>query len=783
MKTLRNRLLFACLLWCNIQGIHAQTQIALPAQTTTFTSWVRGYYFTAPVSFNICELYIPTDATASGPQNIAVVRFTGGAPPAYPGTTNAFVVLFQTQNNPSAVPIPCNIPINAGDVIGVYGARTNNCINSYGTPTPVTTILGNPVTLYRSGMQYCLSGTPMQQIWSEIAFQICRVFMYINCCQPPTLGSITGPTAVCPNNTYNYSIPAPFPGTITYNWTVPAGATVTTGQGTNSVSVTMGNSTGQVCVTATDSCGASTPVCINITQLPPPTSTFTLDTAICINANANAVYTGNATPAATYTWNFAGGNVVSGSNQGPYVLNWGAGGLYNVTLSVTENGCTSLTTAHTIDVHPLPSSSFTIQDSVCWGVNGVATYTGNASPNATFIWNFSGNMQSGSGAGPYTLTFPAPGVYTQTLTVVDFTCVSPTTQHTIVVNPIPTDSFSFNDTICVGGSTFYQYTGSATGAGAFHWNFAGGSPPFANVMNNQVTYNTAGTYLTTMNVVENGCSSFIDSQYIHVFSPPTVDFTPTVEQACDSLVVNFVNTSASPASYNWVFGDPASGASNTSVLPNPFHKYYNGVYSVSLTVTLPQNQGGCVDSLTRYSMVTVIPTPVADFTASPNIDVLTQLKDANYLFTNASSNGSSYQWFFGDGDSASSFNAAHAYMDSGHYQVTLLVFNQFGCFDQVVKGPYIVIPNNDYFIPNCFTPNGDKVNDEFRIYGANITEAYYAVYDRWGNLLFETHDMNEGWNGTYHNKPVSTGVYMYVASITFLNGKTYKVKGDVTVLN
>lgn len=165
------------------------------AHTTTYTStMVRGYYFTAPISFTICELYVP-DNLNTQMQHVEVVRFTAGPPPAWSATTNNFVSLFnQTQWVPNT-PIPCSIAVNAGDIIGIYGARGNTATmyNSYSSSSYSATIDGNPVTLRRSGMQFTLNGSTMHDIWSEVNYSIGRIIMgYDPVLLPVEFTSFTG---------------------------------------------------------------------------------------------------------------------------------------------------------------------------------------------------------------------------------------------------------------------------------------------------------------------------------------------------------------------------------------------------------------------------------------------------------------------------------------------------------------------------------------------------------------------------------------------------------------
>ena len=195
------------ILFTAISNSFSQVPISVGIQVNTFTSAIRGYHFTAPTNFTICGLEVPTTAS-NGLQTVRVVQFTAAAPPAFPGTTNAFTQLFSATNQPNGI-IPCNIPVTAGQIIGVYGVR-GACVNSYGPANFVTTISGFPTTLRRSGMQSCpTGGQPMANIWSEVAYNIGRIWMYINCCAAPTaVATNNGP--ICAGSPLNLSItPSP----------------------------------------------------------------------------------------------------------------------------------------------------------------------------------------------------------------------------------------------------------------------------------------------------------------------------------------------------------------------------------------------------------------------------------------------------------------------------------------------------------------------------------------------------------------------------------------------
>ncbi|MDW8348443.1 MAG: T9SS type A sorting domain-containing protein [Bacteroidia bacterium] len=161
----------------------------LPEHSTSIGPWTRGYYFIAPVNFNITGLRIPTDVPGNT-QHVEVVRFTAMEPPTFPNTTNSFVFLAQHYNVNSTSIIPVNIPINAGEIIGVYGSRSigsgAGCIssNSYGSCGSNegyrSSIAGLPVTLYRSGYQHNICESPAANIWRESCngYYISRIQLY-----------------------------------------------------------------------------------------------------------------------------------------------------------------------------------------------------------------------------------------------------------------------------------------------------------------------------------------------------------------------------------------------------------------------------------------------------------------------------------------------------------------------------------------------------------------------------------------------------------------------------
>jgi len=173
-----SKIAFICLVFF-IQSYDtlSQLQMQIPPQASVYSGATRGYWFEAPADFTIVGLRVPTDASSAS-QNIAVVRFNGGAPPLYSSTTNNFTILALYQAVQGNSIISVNLPISDGDYIGVLGSRGGNSTNSYGANNYSTNIGGYPVTLGRLGMQYDLQSTSPINLWRENSAYIGRVELY-----------------------------------------------------------------------------------------------------------------------------------------------------------------------------------------------------------------------------------------------------------------------------------------------------------------------------------------------------------------------------------------------------------------------------------------------------------------------------------------------------------------------------------------------------------------------------------------------------------------------------
>ncbi|MBK7682031.1 MAG: gliding motility-associated C-terminal domain-containing protein [Bacteroidetes bacterium] len=244
---------------------------------------------------------------------------------------------------------------------------------------------------------------------------------------------------------------------------------------------------------------------------------------------------------------------------------------------------------------------------------------------------------------------------------------------------------------------------------------------------------------------------------------PVVNFSVNQNTGCAPLDVIFQDLSPTipNPTYLWNFGDGV-----VSFLNNPTHTYSNqGVYVPTLTLTSADT---CSTTDTLTGGIATFPIPVALFTANPL--VANELNPV-FNFESAFANNGCY-FDFGDGTGDSSCSATHEYENVGTYIVTLYTFNAGGCRD-TFQLEVRVTPNYSLYIPNAFTPNNDQINDRLSIYSEGVDEFNIKVYNRRGQIVYESSNTKESWNGEFLNdgEECMSGVYVYEALIKDFNRK------------
>lgn len=240
---------------------------------------------------------------------------------------------------------------------------------------------------------------------------------------------------------------------------------------------------------------------------------------------------------------------------------------------------------------------------------------------------------------------------------------------------------------------------------------------------------------------------------------------------CDSIVTT--NLTVNPV---------ISSEINTTVCLGDGHRFHNGdtithITSQMTIVSNLQTIGGC-DS-TVIENVYLYPQPTANFNWNPNP---ANILNNTVYFTNLSNGATTYLWDF-NGITSSEENPTVTYQDTGKYGVTLIVENQYGCRD-TVEGIVIINDLFNIFIPNAFTPNGDGFNNEFKpeLNGFDVDRYTLMIYNRWGELIFETYNYLQGWDGTYKGSLVQNGVYVVKIVVWTFDNRRKEFIGRVNLL-
>ena len=509
---------------------------------------------------------------------------------------------------------------------------------------------------------------------------------------------------------------------------------------------------------------------INVTIITPPIASFTAVSPECEGSNSHIVYTGNAPAGYNYDWNFDGGTGIPVTGQGPLNISWQTPGIKTITLTVSAGSCFSLPDTEQVLVKPFPGMTLTPYTPICAGDSAVLT----AANADNYTWAADSTLNDTNTA----VVIARPTVTTTySVTGTNSNCIS-VDSVTVGVFNVPSSTFTAASPVCIGQNSTIVYTGNGGNASTYNWNLDGGNAvPNTTQDSFLVNWLTPANKFITLTVTQSGCSNPV-TDTVSVFStPPSPVLTVDTTLGCPGVLVCFTSSPiGNTISYNWSFGDGDSSGQQ-----NACHAYAApGLYSVSFQVKLSPE---CVYDTSLQNVVTVINDPVAQF----NSDVtVIQQPQSVINFTNQSEYALTYLWNYSLVGistvlgSSTDVNTQSSFENYGQYNVTLYAYNRLGCADSITH-QVTVIPPQNYFIPNVFTPNGDGSNDVFFVYlqeGATLMS--FEIFDRWGEKV---HDGPYPWDGNYKGKKAPDGVYVYIVNIRLVdNEQDVERKGSVTLM-
>lgn len=259
---------------------------------------------------------------------------------------------------------------------------------------------------------------------------------------------------------------------------------------------------------------------------------------------------------------------------------------------------------------------------------------------------------------------------------------------------------------------------------------------------------------------------------IYVFSTIKAAFKLSKDTICVGEKISITNNSVGGTNFSWDFNN-----GQTSNVYSPIDQTYStaGVKTIKLVVS--ENSPGCniSDNITKTLVVLSAPDARFDFSPKPSIE------NTPFSFINQSTGASRYSWNFGDGVTSTLTQPIHQYSKSFTFDVLLTAYNSFGC-SAVYTLPVSPIVTELLEIPNAFTPNDDGKNDVFlpKIFG--IDDMNLKIYNRFGQLVFESYNPSFGWDGKFQGAPQPIDVYAYTLIVKFADGRTESRKGSVTLI-
>jgi len=520
-----------------------------------------------------------------------------------------------------------------------------------------------------------------------------------------------------------------------------------------------------------------------------PVSDFTFSDVCRDNA---AVFNNTSTIAVgssivNYNWNFGDGDV--STNEDPFGQEYDLPGFYDVELITQSNdGCID-TLVQIIEIFPIPTAMFTY-DSVCYPF--ATTFEDQSSVGGVYnvtdwSWKF-GDGTVVNGFQHPTHNYSAWGdYYVQVTVTTDAGCMNDTTLGPVRVYPKPAADFSDEIANCLNDTTVFLDLSTIQNSpndvlADWNWNFDNGAT--SSVQDTDQIYAAYGFYDVELAVeTNNGCQ---DTTVIavEIYPLPNVEFTVDTNFGCQPFRAWFTDFSSIPSPYildtwEWNFGDNL----DTILTRHPEHTYWDedlgdfdtGVYSVFLRVT---SANGCVSDTTYENYMTEYPKPDAQFSVNPE---RTEILFPKVWVTDLSSpNVTAWEYDLGDGTISNLQNPIHEYADTGYFDIWQYVTTQFGCKDTAnyrVK----IDPEFTFYIPLAFTPDVDGKNEQFYGAGIGIKDYRMRIYDRWGEMIFESNEYDFHWDGTYKGKQVQKGVYVYRFDLMDVKGEPHIYRGHVTL--
>ncbi len=347
------------------------------------------------------------------------------------------------------------------------------------------------------------------------------------------------------------------------------------------------------------------------------------------------------------------------------------------------------------------------------------------------------------------------------------------------VYPNPTADFEFDNDCANALIPFTNTSTLPSGAiDSYEWTFGDGNS--ATSANGENDYDQYGFYEVELILLsDQGCADTL-TQEIEIFPAPTPDFAISDTAFCAGGTISLTDLSTIPdpyqiISWEWNFGNNSANGETVDL-----EVLESGTFDLELVLT---SSNGCTADTVVTDYLTIWPVPVADFNFDANNAAF---GDPSIQFEDTSIGADGWLYNFGDGVQALEPDPLHNFIDYGEYDVSLVVVNEFGCLDSIHQTVFVDATMLVY-VPNAFTPDGDGINDVFfpQWSGFEMSEFTFQIWNRWGELIFETNDPNAPWVGDVKSGSHYASNDVYTWRLLILPAhepKTLEFYGSVTLI-
>ncbi|NNJ55357.1 MAG: gliding motility-associated C-terminal domain-containing protein [Bacteroidia bacterium] len=611
---------------------------------------------------------------------------------------------------------------------------------------------------------------------------------------------ISGPTTICPNSENVVYTTTNNSGS-TYNWNV-IGGIIASGNTTNSISVNFGNEgLGEVSVVETNRHG-----CVSNIAILPINKTYVLIANDIIGPidvcefDVGVEYNTLEVNGSAYLWNVNGGTQTSGDTSFVITVDWGATGMGSVSYrqraydQINSRECLSPLKTLDVTIHPKPTADEISGPIELCQFSDSATYTINGPVNSAYEWAINGDPTDivGQGSNSITVYWNTAGTYT--LSVQETTlagCIGDIVDTTVLINPKPsTTPISGDSIICPEFSDNQNYTVIGSPSSTFDW-FVGGARNYSGQGTNSILINwepsVSSGIIRVVEISDKGCLG--DTQVLNMeLDRLKIDLRfVSVGTPDDRMIIDWqLSENAEAPEFNIQRIDAGGDWNSIATVAGYQFRYTENNINTDLNPhqyrIVSTNKCGTQISSETHTNVLIQGTQDKKFNITLNF--------SDYLgWDNGVSNYSLYE---------SINNTPYNLLQTGLNPFTDIPLENkiedykkcYRIYAEELMGEETSSWSNEIcfffspeiYVPNAFTPNNDNINDGFGVKGIAINEFTIKIYNRWGEQLYESNNIDEKWLPIYRGKDVPMGTYVYLINYTDFENKIYSKTGTINLI-